>query len=107
MLNVYSLIDSRVFAERPLFSDEFRRIFFRQYRKQSSSKYFEIWECETESGLPARLEGQEKSVPRGSRARGKRAALAAQPGPGRAEPYTRERLAYGFGQNKVEIGNSG
>lgn len=49
MVNVYSLIDPRVFPKHLLFSDEFRRIFFQQYRKQNSSKYFDIWECKTES----------------------------------------------------------
>jgi hypothetical protein len=55
MVNVFSLIDSRVFPARPLFSNEFRRIFFEHYRKQGSSNYFDIWECGTGSDLPAGL----------------------------------------------------
>ena len=49
MLNVYSLMDSHLFPERPVFSDKFRLIFFQQYRKQPSTKYFDIWECESQS----------------------------------------------------------
>ena len=49
MLNVYSLMDSHLFPQRPVFSDEFRQIFFQQYRKQPSTKYFDIWECEAQS----------------------------------------------------------
>jgi len=49
MINVYSLMDSHLFPERPVFSDEFRRIFFQQYRKQPPTKYFDVWECETQS----------------------------------------------------------
>jgi len=45
MPNVYSLMAPHLFPLRPLFSDEFRRIFFQQYRKQGSSQYFDIWEC--------------------------------------------------------------
>lgn len=49
MLNVYSLMDSHLFPQRPVFSDEFRQIFLQRYRKQPSSKYFDIWECEAQS----------------------------------------------------------
>ena len=49
MINVYSLMDPHLFPERPVFSDEFRRLFFQQYRKQPSSQYFDIWECEAQS----------------------------------------------------------
>jgi hypothetical protein len=62
LVNVYSLIDPRVFPERPLFSDEFRRIFFQQYRKQGSTKYFDIWECGVESKQSAVLDGQQKDA---------------------------------------------
>lgn len=65
MLNVFSLIDPHIFPERPLFSSEFRRIFFQHYRKQGSSKYFDIWECETGSGPPAGLKDQERTWPTG------------------------------------------
>ena len=43
--NVFSLMAPRLFSVRPLFSDQFRQIFFQQYRKQGSSTYFDIWEC--------------------------------------------------------------
>jgi hypothetical protein len=49
MVNVYSLMDPGLFPERRVFSDEFRRIFFERYRKQPSSKYFDIWECNEQS----------------------------------------------------------
>jgi hypothetical protein len=62
LVNVYSLIDPRVFPERPLFSDEFRRIFFQQYRKQGSTKYFDIWECGIESKQSAVLDGHQKDA---------------------------------------------
>jgi hypothetical protein len=55
LVNVFSLIDPGLFPERRLFSDEFRRIFFQRYRKHGFSKYFDIWECETELGLDASL----------------------------------------------------
>ncbi|MBZ5645616.1 MAG: hypothetical protein LAN37_00160 [Acidobacteriia bacterium] len=49
MINVYSLMDPRLLPERPVFSDEFRRLFFQRYRKQPSSQYYDIWECGGES----------------------------------------------------------
>jgi hypothetical protein len=49
MINVYSLMDRRLFPERMVFSDEFRQIFAERYRKQPASKYFDIWECGTQS----------------------------------------------------------
>jgi hypothetical protein len=49
MVNVYSLMAPRLFPERMVFSDEFRRIFSEKYRKQPSSKYFDIWECDAHS----------------------------------------------------------
>jgi hypothetical protein len=64
LVNVFSLIDPRVFPDRRMFSDEFRRIFFLRYRKQSSSKYFDIWECETESGLRGSLKADSVAKPK-------------------------------------------
>lgn len=55
LTNVFSLIDPRVFPNHRVFSDEFRRIFFERYRKQSPSKFFDLWECEAESGQRAIL----------------------------------------------------
>ena len=47
--NSYSLVDSRLFPPRSLFSDDFRRTFLEQYRKRESTKYFDVWQCQTDS----------------------------------------------------------
>ncbi len=45
MVTVYTLIDARVLPGALLFSDAFREVFFDRYRKQGSSRYFDVWEC--------------------------------------------------------------
>jgi len=45
VVNFFSLVDIHLVPKFPLFSDQFRQIFFQRYRKQGSSKYFDIWEC--------------------------------------------------------------
>jgi hypothetical protein len=54
-VNVYSLMEPRVFPERSLFSDEFRGIFFRHYLKKGSSRYYDLWECGPKLGQQANL----------------------------------------------------
>jgi hypothetical protein len=46
MENVFSQMYPERFHALPLFTDEFRGIFLKKYRKQSSSEYFDIWECD-------------------------------------------------------------
>jgi hypothetical protein len=45
MINVYSLMEPRLFSKRTVFSDDFRQAFFERYAKQPSSKYYDVWEC--------------------------------------------------------------